>query len=241
MSVALLLTNNLDNSSKESPTFSAQLHLRTHDLFWANSRVQLHLPPVRSLDLLISPGTLIALIQSEHGYNAPFAAPPPSDCIAYRPWPVGTDQSRSLPEPPSEFFSHPSNFYELHRDDMNGNYRRGKGDDNDEEEDDETAPKLISPYGTTSRCSSSSVYISMSAVPSLHEWEGPEREGAGLVGEGAGRAGVTRIGRSESVYSNREAIEREAWKGSKNNSSSASHDSHVTLGNLKEWEAKTQS
>ena len=36
---------------------SAQLHLPTHDLFWANLRVQLHLP-LRSLDLLISPGTL---------------------------------------------------------------------------------------------------------------------------------------------------------------------------------------
>ena len=59
MSVALLLINNLDNSSKGSPTFIAQLHIPTHDLFWANLRVQLHLPPLRSLDLLISPGTLI--------------------------------------------------------------------------------------------------------------------------------------------------------------------------------------
>ena len=49
MSVALLLTNNLDNLK--------QLHLPTHDLFWAKLRVQLHLPPLRSLDLLISPGT----------------------------------------------------------------------------------------------------------------------------------------------------------------------------------------
>ena len=32
--------------------------LYTHDLFWANLKVQLHLPPLRSLDLLISPGTL---------------------------------------------------------------------------------------------------------------------------------------------------------------------------------------
>ena len=45
--------------SKRSPTCSAQLHLPTHDLFWANLRVQLHLPPLRSLDLLISPGTLL--------------------------------------------------------------------------------------------------------------------------------------------------------------------------------------
>ena len=44
--------------SKRRPTCSAQLHLPTHDLFWANVRVQLHLPPLRSLDLLISPGTL---------------------------------------------------------------------------------------------------------------------------------------------------------------------------------------
>ena len=59
MSVALLLTNNLDNSSNGSPTFLAQHHLPTHDLFWANLRVQLHLPPVRSPGLLISPGTLV--------------------------------------------------------------------------------------------------------------------------------------------------------------------------------------
>ena len=36
--------------SKRSPTFAAQLHLPTHDLFWANLKVQLHLPP---LDLMI--------------------------------------------------------------------------------------------------------------------------------------------------------------------------------------------
>jgi len=41
--------------SERSPTFAAQLHVPTHDLFWANLKVQLHLPP---LDLLISPGTL---------------------------------------------------------------------------------------------------------------------------------------------------------------------------------------
>ena len=40
--------------SKRRPTCSAQLHLPTHDLFWTNVRVQLHLPPLRSLDLLIS-------------------------------------------------------------------------------------------------------------------------------------------------------------------------------------------
>ena len=59
MSVALLLTNNLDNSSKGSPAFLAQLHLPTHDLFRDNLRVQLQIPPLRSLDLLISPGTCI--------------------------------------------------------------------------------------------------------------------------------------------------------------------------------------
>ena len=58
MSVAPLLSNNL--KQKRSPTFVAQLHLPTHDLFWANLKVHLHLPPLlRSLDpLLISPGTL---------------------------------------------------------------------------------------------------------------------------------------------------------------------------------------
>ena len=59
MSVAPLLTNNLDNSSKGSTAFLAQLHLPTHDLFWAKLRVQLHLHPLRSLDLLISPGTVL--------------------------------------------------------------------------------------------------------------------------------------------------------------------------------------
>ena len=44
--------------SKRGPTCSAQLHLPAHDLFWANFKVQLHLPPLKSLDLLISPGTL---------------------------------------------------------------------------------------------------------------------------------------------------------------------------------------
>ena len=33
----------------------AQLHLPTHDLFWANLRVQLQLPPLRSLDLAWNP------------------------------------------------------------------------------------------------------------------------------------------------------------------------------------------
>jgi len=50
MSVALLLTNNLDNSKQRCPTCSAQLHLPAHDLFWENLRVQLHLPPLRSLE-----------------------------------------------------------------------------------------------------------------------------------------------------------------------------------------------
>ena len=48
--------------SKRRPTCSAQLHLPTHDLFWAKLRVQLHLPPLRSLDLLISPGTLSVFV-----------------------------------------------------------------------------------------------------------------------------------------------------------------------------------
>ena len=43
--------NNLDNSKQKRSNLSAQLHLPTHDLFWANLKVQLHLPPLRSLDL----------------------------------------------------------------------------------------------------------------------------------------------------------------------------------------------
>ena len=60
MSVAPLLTNNLDNSKQKTSNLlsPAPCHLPTHDLFWAKVRVQLHLPPLRSLDLLISPGTL---------------------------------------------------------------------------------------------------------------------------------------------------------------------------------------
>ena len=57
-SVALLLTNNLDNSKRKKSNIRSPAHLPTHDLFWANLKVQLHLPPLRSLDLLISPGTL---------------------------------------------------------------------------------------------------------------------------------------------------------------------------------------
>ena len=45
--------------SERSPTFAAQLHLPNHYLFWANLKVQLHIPPLDlDLDLLISPGTL---------------------------------------------------------------------------------------------------------------------------------------------------------------------------------------
>ena len=60
--------------SKRRPTCSAQLHLPTHDLFWAKVRVQLHLPPLRSLDLLISPGApylslfLCCLTSTEAGW-----------------------------------------------------------------------------------------------------------------------------------------------------------------------------
>ena len=48
MSVALLLRN---NSKRKKSTFAAQLHLSAHHVFWANSRVQLHLPP---LDLALN-------------------------------------------------------------------------------------------------------------------------------------------------------------------------------------------
>ena len=80
------------------------------------------------------------------------------------------------------------------------------------------------------------MYISMSAVPSLHECARPIGEWEGLVREERKRS--VHSGRSESVYLNAEAVERGAWKANKN--SSASHDSHVTLGNLKEWEAQGQ-
>ena len=51
MSVALLLTNNLDNSKqKKVQPSQPSSTLPTHDLFWANLKVQHHLPPsLRSL------------------------------------------------------------------------------------------------------------------------------------------------------------------------------------------------
>ena len=42
-SVALLLRK---TQSERSPNFAAHLLLPAHDLFWANLRAQLHLPPV---------------------------------------------------------------------------------------------------------------------------------------------------------------------------------------------------
>ena len=68
--------------SKRRPTCSAQLHLPAHDLFWAKLRVQLHLPPLRSLDLLISPGTLSALHPQAWTY-------------IYRPMPEGSYRVQS--------------------------------------------------------------------------------------------------------------------------------------------------
>ena len=61
----VLLMNNKawTTRSKRGPTCSAQLHLPTRDLFWANMKDQLHLPPLRSLDLLISTGTLTTLLK----------------------------------------------------------------------------------------------------------------------------------------------------------------------------------
>ena len=49
MSVALLTAVQEQPEAKE---VAAQLHLHAHDLFWANLRVQLHLPP---LDLAWNP------------------------------------------------------------------------------------------------------------------------------------------------------------------------------------------
>ena len=51
------LSTTWTTQSKSSPALLAQLHLPTHDLFWAKLRVQLHLHPLRSHDLFISPGT----------------------------------------------------------------------------------------------------------------------------------------------------------------------------------------
>ena len=47
--------------AKESNLLSPAPPPYRHDLFCANLKVQLHLPPLRSLDLLISPGTLMTM------------------------------------------------------------------------------------------------------------------------------------------------------------------------------------
>ena len=49
--------------------YRRRLHLPTHDLFWAKVRVQLHLPPLRSLDLLISPGALLGTGHGSYIYS----------------------------------------------------------------------------------------------------------------------------------------------------------------------------
>ena len=59
MSVALLLTNSLENSKQKTSNFRAQLHLSTMISSGLTWRFQLHLPPLRSLNLLVSPGTLL--------------------------------------------------------------------------------------------------------------------------------------------------------------------------------------
>ena len=60
--------------SERGPTFTAQLHLPTHDLFWVNLKVQLHLPPSSkiswSFDLawnLDSPSLLAFMLLCVHG------------------------------------------------------------------------------------------------------------------------------------------------------------------------------
>ena len=55
MSAALPLRNS--SKRKKSNFRSPAPPPYTHDFFWANLKVQLHLPPLRSLDLLTSPGT----------------------------------------------------------------------------------------------------------------------------------------------------------------------------------------
>ena len=67
MSVAQLLTNNLDNSKQNRSNLLSPAPLM--NLFWANLRVQLHLHPLRSLDLLISPGTPLSVSKSCRFYS----------------------------------------------------------------------------------------------------------------------------------------------------------------------------
>ena len=55
MSVALLLTNNLDNSKQKTSNLLSPAPPPLLMLFWAKLRVQLHLPPLRSLDLAWNP------------------------------------------------------------------------------------------------------------------------------------------------------------------------------------------
>ena len=71
MSVAPLLTNNLDNSKQKTSNLLSPAPPPYYDLFWANLRVQLHFPPLRSLDLLISPGTLCYTLRHGLIYTGP--------------------------------------------------------------------------------------------------------------------------------------------------------------------------
>ena len=181
------------------------------------------LPPLQSASLEMDTLTSRPTRRSSH-MESNVAAPPPSEYssdYAFRPGFLDPIQSRSLPPPPA------FNPYETHPPDRSDS-RYYHHDDN---ASDETPPKLVNSYDSSqTRDLSSSVYISMSAIPSLHE-EGREREGGGGGEEGKGK-----VGRSESLYSNSEVLQREV-SGNKSGShhSAVSHDSHVTMGNLKTW------
>ncbi|XP_076450149.1 uncharacterized protein LOC143286461 isoform X2 [Babylonia areolata] len=74
---------------------------------------------------------------------------------------------------------------------------------------------------------SSSVYVSMSAIPSLQEGRG--------WGQGRQRNESNITDHSESIYSNQEACNTEVTKVLSSSTSVGSHESHVTMGNLKGW------
>ncbi|XP_070200987.1 uncharacterized protein [Littorina saxatilis] len=157
----------------------------------------------------------MSLTPSSSNYTTYSPSPP-------YPYPYPT---RSLPPAPPPLGNTHSTYNSLHPESL------------DEGDDDETPPKMIRPYHQTSVSQrSSSVFISSSAIPPLEE-DG-QREG---LFRGRRPGSDTRSGRS--VYSNEEAIGRahqQVRSGGviSSSNSSASHQAHCTLGNLKEWEAE---
>ena len=71
VSTAVLGRVTRTTQSQRSLTFAAQLHLLAYDLFWANLRVRIHLPP---LDLARNPVLCPTLWFVQMDYNKVWAS-----------------------------------------------------------------------------------------------------------------------------------------------------------------------